>query len=332
MLYFFVCSHGYYGDMSESPYSAVPADTTDTPPASLRLISCNLQYGTPSTGWDKDSRTLSLRGFTPSIHQARTALVTAAQELKSLNPDILLLQEVDMYQARSGNLNQVKQVGEILDMDYWEYAPIFSGHIVGLHHNPRSAWARSKRGYGLALFSRFPIQRSLSLSLPGYKSLPREPITVDARSTLLQRTATHARALAQDYRKRFKNQARIVQGAVIDTPVGIVAIGNTHLETQSKVAKRQALLAWQALRDLEADAYLLAGDFNVSPRTVAQSLSVLPENQRPTFHYFAETFPADNPRHPLDQLLVSGLRTRAAVTTARLSISDHLAVIYDLTI
>ncbi|MBR6460126.1 MAG: hypothetical protein IKS49_08280 [Actinomycetaceae bacterium] len=235
-----------------------------------------------------------------------------------------------MYQARSGNLNQVKQVSDILDMDYWEYAPIFSGHIVGLHHNPRSPFARSERGYGLALFSRFPIRRSLSLSLPGYKSLPRTAVAIDNQSTLLERASTRVRALAKDYKGRMKNQARIVQGAVIDSPLGTVALGNTHLETQSKVAKRQARLAWQSLHSLDADAYLLAGDFNLTPKTVDSALAVLPESQRPTFHYFAQTFPAADPRHPLDQLLVSGLQTRNAPQTQRLSISDHLAVIYDL--
>lgn len=306
--------------MSESPYS------------SLRLVSCNLQYGTPADGWDKKNRKLSVRGFKPSGHQARTALTTAAQELKSLNPDILLFQEVDIYQARSANLNQVKQISEILDMDYWEYAPIFSGHIVGIHHNPRSPFARGKRGYGLALFSRFPITRSLSLSLPGYKSLPSTPVTFDTQSTLLQRTATRARALAKEYRGRIKNQARIVQGVVVDSPLGTVALGNTHLETQSEVAKRQILLSWQSLYALEADAHLLAGDFNLSPKTVDTALANLPENQRPAFHYFAESFPAINPRHQLDQVLTSGLHVLDAPKTQRLSISDHLAVIYDLSV
>lgn len=316
--------------MSQSPYPA-SADTPGEPPASLRLICCNLQYGTPAEGWDKKNGTRTVRGFRASSSQARAALTTAAQELGSFKPDILLLQEVDMYQARSGNLNQAEQISEILDMDYWEYAPIFSGHIVGFHYNPRSPLARSKRGYGLALFSRFPIERSLSLSLPGYKSLPHTPITFSDQNTLLERANARVQALAKEYKGRIKNQARIVQEAVIDSPLGAVALGNTHLETQSVVAKRQALLAWQSLRSLDADSYLLAGDFNLSPRTVDTVLSALPESQRPAFHYSAETFPAVNPRHHLDQLLVSGLRAHSAPRTQRLSISDHLAIIYDLT-
>lgn len=316
--------------MSQSPYPR-SADTPDEPPASLRLICCNLQYGTPAEGWDRKSASFGLRGFRANADQARAALVTAAQELKALHPDILLLQEVDMNQARSGNLNQVEHLSDILDMDYWEYTPIFSGHIVGLHHNPHSPLARGERGYGLALFSRFPIQHSLSLALPGFKSLPHTPTSSDTPNNIVQRTAMQARTLVTRYKGRMKNQARIVQGAVIDSPLGTVALGNTHLETQSEVAKRQARLAWQSLRGLNADFYLLAGDFNLSPKTVDTALSALPESQRPAFHYSAETFPAVNPRHHLDQLLVSGLRVSSAPHTQRLSISDHLAVIYNLT-
>lgn len=324
-------SQAPYPSLSTSSASAASAATPDTSPTSLRLVSCNLQYGTPAEGWDKKSGTHNVRGFKANPNQARTALIAAAQELSALEPDILLLQEVDMYQARSGNINQVEQVGEILGIDHWEYAPIFSGHIVGIHHNPRSIFARGKRGYGLALLSRFPIQHSLSLSLPGYKNLPRTPITVDSRNTFLQRTTTCMRTLATHYRGRIKNQARIVQGAIIDTPLGVFAIGNTHLETQGKVATRQARLAWSALRSLEAEGYALAGDFNLTPHSVEKALTTLPKEQRPNFHYSAKTFPAENPRHHLDQLLLHGLQAHSAPQTQRLPISDHLAVIYDLT-
>ena len=293
-------------------------------------MTCNLQYGTPAAGWEKRNRTLTVRGFRPPLYQARAALLAAAQELEALKPDILLIQEVDMFQARSGNLNQVAYLADVLQLNYCHYAPIFSGHIVGIHRKPHPSFLPNKRGYGLALFSRFPLERTLSLPLPGFESLPDIFPSFERQTSIIGGTLSYSKNLVKYSKGRIKNQPRIVQGAVINTPLGTLAIGNTHLETQHRVARNQTRLAWQSLCDLDAEAYLLAGDFNLTPKTVDSALAVLPENQRPDFHYSAKTFPAASPRHPLDQLLASGLQARGAAQTQRLSISDHLAVIYDL--
>lgn len=46
---------------------------------------------------------------------------------KDFNPDVMGLQELDCNQARSGNLNQVAVIADLLGAKYWAFAPSLIG-------------------------------------------------------------------------------------------------------------------------------------------------------------------------------------------------------------
>lgn len=284
--------------------AAIPARSSDD---ALRVVSFNLQHGTPADGWTKELGRFSRRGFRPAASEASSALGTAIAQLARLAPDVVLLQEVDKGQARSAGANQAQEVAAGLGMRHWRFGAAFAGHATGFHRRPFSRALPFERGYGLAICSRFPLVDPMTIPFPRTPNAER-------------------RSLMHLWRTR-----RVLMVASVVTPWGRLAIGNTHLETKRVAAGEQAVLSWTRLCGLEADARLLAGDFNLSPEAVAQSLAQeLPARREPAVHASVLGFPANRPAHRIDQLLASGLRLAGEPQALRLAISDHCAAVFDL--
>lgn len=88
----------------------------------------------------------------PSTEWGTVDIDAIADVIKSANPDLVALQEVDKFTERSGkNLNQAKEIATKTDMEYYFI----------------KALDRSGGDYGLAILSKFPIQEKYSYSLPG---------------------------------------------------------------------------------------------------------------------------------------------------------------------
>ena len=63
-----------------------------------------------------------------TAEQWKNNLITAATDVsQNLKPDFIGLQEVDLNQNRSGNLNQTKVIAESLELKYWAYIPTLIG-------------------------------------------------------------------------------------------------------------------------------------------------------------------------------------------------------------
>ena len=111
--------------------------------------------------------------------------------------------------------------------------------------------------------------------------------------------------------------------AHLDTPVGPLAVVNTHLTWVPGSGVRQ-LQAITAVMGREPDPVLLTGDLNMwgsLPRRITGYRS-LAEHL---------TYPAVRPTRQLDHVLIRGRGPTVLTSRAvRLPVSDHLALVVDL--
>jgi endonuclease/exonuclease/phosphatase family metal-dependent hydrolase len=137
--------------------------------------------------WASDDQTVprTLRVLTYNIHHGegtdgRFDLSRLAGVMKTVQPDVVALQEVDRGTERSGGVDQLAELERLTNM----------------HAEFGKAMDYSGGGYGVAVLSRWPLLITGNHPLPG--SLDREPrtaLTVEVRSgergPMLQFTSTH---------------------------------------------------------------------------------------------------------------------------------------------
>src|SRR6266511_4048995 len=97
----------------------------------------------------------------------RVDLGLTAVVLRSLEADLVALQELDRDQERSGHVDQARALGEALGMR-WRYAPALLGPADQAHR-----WRRAEPGgdpggpaYGIALLSRLALEAVETVALP----------------------------------------------------------------------------------------------------------------------------------------------------------------------
>jgi endonuclease/exonuclease/phosphatase family metal-dependent hydrolase len=137
--------------------------------------------------WASDGQTVpgTLRVLTYNIHHGegtdgRFDLWRLAEVMKSVQPDVVALQEVDRGTERSGGVDQLAELERLTDM----------------HAEFGKAMDFSGGSYGVAVLSRWPLRSTGNHPLPGSPDRePRTALTVHvgsgARGPLLQFTTTH---------------------------------------------------------------------------------------------------------------------------------------------
>ena len=275
----------------------------------MRIISANLQHGTPA----------------PGEAQAKDCWQVLAQQFFDYRPDVICLQEVDFYQARSGFVDQTRALAAALTQisgRTWQYRflSFFAGQtLLGLRFPValpsdalRKTWKpfRADRpllgGYGVGILTPHPVQRWVSAKLGS--AAPRINISSPDPRTW----------------KFYGGQTRSLLGAEIVTPQGRFLVGSTHLELGVDTAKWQLIRSWQGLSLLAGKATpLLVGDMNLRP-----------EVSRSLYPYLsfasAPTFPADQPRSHIDQLFTPPTCQVSQVDTMEMPISDHRALLVEV--
>jgi endonuclease/exonuclease/phosphatase family metal-dependent hydrolase len=92
-----------------------------------------------------------LRVMTFNIKSGRYGLQKVARVIQHANPDVVALQEVDIGAMRSGQVDQPALLSAATGLPHWTYF---------------QATTKSGGAYGVALLSRFPMERDAQYPLP----------------------------------------------------------------------------------------------------------------------------------------------------------------------
>ena len=231
----------------------------------------------------------------------------------SLDADVLALQEVDRAQARSGHRHQAADLAAAT-------GAVTHRYVETVHGTPgQNGWLPAEPldpadpdadgvlpGYGIALLSRLPVAEWHVLRMPA--SPGRFPLMVPGPPRVLW----------------LRDEPRAVVAAVLESPRLTVAA--THLSFVPLFNARQLRRVTRWLARLPAPRLLL-GDLN-QPAGVARRVSGW------TPLVTAPTFPSPAPRMQLDHVLGCALPdgTRASGRVQHLPVSDHRAVVVDLSL
>lgn len=255
----------------------------------MRLVTFNLWSGRsahPGAG----------RGKSVDLDLLRTAI-------RELDPDVLALQEVDRRQSRSQHADLAEVAAEAMGAHEHRFVPTLAGtpgamwSLSGPRHRPNSE-------YGIALLSRFPVQRWQDIPLPALRPSFKVMLPV----------------LRQHLTVGEEPRAAII--AHLDTPFGPVAVANTHLTWIPGSGVRQLQEVTRFLGDL-TDPVLLVGDFNMWGPLPRMITGYRPLAEHPTY-------PAAKPKRQLDHILLRGRGLTASSSRAvRVAVSDHLALVVD---
>jgi len=291
-------------------------------PAKLRILSYNIHFG---VGRKED---LKARRSRLELERIQKGL---AELISRLEPDIVLLQEVDFDSDRTANINQMHELAAATGFPYM--APVVTWKKNWLPYpglDPRQHYGKMLSGQ--AVLSRFPITANRRLRLP-------QP---QANSLI--------------YNAFYLNRA--LQEVDIDVAGRPLKVFNTHTEAfdvSNRQQHAEQIRDW--VRRERGEWTILAGDFNAVPpeasfkkgfpdepktdmsedRSVATLREldfgeIFPPERYLKVEELAYTFPSDFPNRRLDYIhfsqnfrMVEGFVVHEAET-----LSDHLPVFVEL--
>jgi endonuclease/exonuclease/phosphatase family metal-dependent hydrolase len=228
-----------------------------------------------------------------------------AEAVRSLDADLLGLQEVDLRQPRSQGLDLTRIAAEAMGAQ----AGRFVAALTGLPDD----WKPADRlppgdapAYGIALLSRHRVTSWRTIHLPP-AAYPVPYRWAGSRRLTLVRDEPR-RALVAD----------------VESPVGPIRVVTTHLSFLPGRNGRQLRLLMRRLgRDPGRDPVptVLMGDLNMRPARATAITGLRPLAE-------GSTFPAHAPDRQIDHVLGRGLAGTGG--PVQLAVSDHRALVADV--
>jgi endonuclease/exonuclease/phosphatase family metal-dependent hydrolase len=237
-----------------------------------------------------------------SLEDDRVDVDRLAAAIKSLDADVLGLQEVDRDQPRSMGADLTAVAAEAMGAAEHQFVAALAGTPGGTWMAATGDEQPGSATYGIALLSRYPVVSWRVVRLPGLRT--RAPLWFEG---------SRRPVLVHD-------EPRVAVAAVIDGPFGQFTVCNTHL---SFVPGWNARQLRRLLRSLVGtrEPLVLVGDLNMQPAAAARVSGLRPLAT-------ANTFPADRPVRQLDHVLVRGpLQATGPAEAVRLPLSDHRALV-----
>jgi endonuclease/exonuclease/phosphatase family metal-dependent hydrolase len=237
-----------------------------------------------------------------SLEDDRVDVDRLAAAIKSLDADVLGLQEVDRDQPRSMGADLTAVAAEAMGAAERQFVAALAGTPGGTWMAATGDEQPGSATYGIALLSRYPVVSWRVVRLPVLRT--RAPLWFKGRRRPIL----------------VREEPRVAVAAVLDGPFGQFTVCNTHL---SFVPGWNTWQLRRLLRSLTGtrEPLVLLGDLNMEPRQAG-----LVSGLRPLAT--VETFPAADPCRQLDHVLVRGpLRATGPASALQLPLSDHRALV-----
>jgi endonuclease/exonuclease/phosphatase family metal-dependent hydrolase len=275
----------------------------------MRITSWNFLHGQPLKPLVAD----------PNGHEVAEQRYASA--VRTLESDLIALQEVDFNLERSGNQNQSSAIAKIMGADHWGFAPAISG-TPGVKWrklkadeqlvitNSNSGRVKKSGSYGIAIISKVPVKSWLRLELG--RSRIGMPLLI----------GNEKGKLAMLY---VKDEPRLAIAAVLENGWTVI---NTHLSFVPLVNVYQLfkLSRWAESIEREyATKVILLGDFNL-PGGIPSKLTSWKRATQ------SLSYPSWASKISFDYILMrqENLAESTEVITPALDISDHRAISIDL--
>lgn len=227
-----------------------------------------------------------------------------ADAVKSLDADILAMQEVDQNQHRSGFSDLTSVAAEAMDAPHHRF-------VAAIHGSPGATWVAStgdeqpdSAAYGVALLSRYPVK--------GWQVIRLEPVPFRVPMRFKGRRRPYL----------VTDEPRVAVVATIDSPLGECTVVATHLSFISWWNGRQLHQVVRGTVDSH-EPVILMGDLNMGPDRAARATGMRSAASHPTY-------PVEGPREQIDHILVRGPLTTTDSGAPALPISDHRALWADV--
>jgi endonuclease/exonuclease/phosphatase family metal-dependent hydrolase len=227
------------------------------------------------------------------------------ESVRSLDADVLCLQEVDRNQSRSQHADLTAAAADAMGAREHRFVAALSG-------TPGATWLAATgdeqpdaAAYGVALLSRYPVTGWQVLRLPPVPT--RAPVRFSGR-----------------WRPEWvRDEPRVAVVAELATPGGALRVATTHLSFIRWWNVRQLRLLMRSLR-AGRTPLVLTGDLNMDARRASDLTGLRPLAT-------GLTFPAHEPAEQLDHILTDDDHLVAHHDEViRFPLSDHRALVAEI--